>query len=130
MAGLCEGGNEPPGSLKANELCPQQVGEVEAIRLSRRTVVRRLQYVRMGYVNKPKDFRFNKQPPRHKQIYQWHRKFVEGGCICKQKSMGRPRTSNENVERIRTVYQSSPFQDIGLEEEEEKVSQVSRPHSL
>ncbi|KAJ4452101.1 hypothetical protein ANN_03617 [Periplaneta americana] len=103
LAGLCEGGNEPPGSLKvirsgsrsvssgsrercdddnnaltesalrisykicheiakelktfnegefikrcliilADELCPQQVGEVEAICLSRRTVVRRLQY--------------------------------------------------------------------------------------
>ncbi|KAJ4438215.1 hypothetical protein ANN_14154 [Periplaneta americana] len=35
--------------ILADELCPQQVGEVEAIRLSRRTVVRRLQYVRMGY---------------------------------------------------------------------------------
>ncbi|KAJ4428102.1 hypothetical protein ANN_24116 [Periplaneta americana] len=35
--------------ILADELCPQQVGEVEAIRVSRRTVVRRLQYVRMGY---------------------------------------------------------------------------------
>ncbi|KAJ4435034.1 hypothetical protein ANN_23607 [Periplaneta americana] len=32
--------------ILADELCPQQVGEVEAIRLSRRTVVRRLQYGR------------------------------------------------------------------------------------
>ncbi|KAJ4426471.1 hypothetical protein ANN_27285 [Periplaneta americana] len=32
-----------------DELCPQQVGEVEAIRLSCRTVVRRLQYVHMEY---------------------------------------------------------------------------------
>ncbi|KAJ4436986.1 hypothetical protein ANN_17118 [Periplaneta americana] len=44
MAGLCEGGNQPPGSLKASELYPQQVGEVEAIRLSHKTVVRKLQY--------------------------------------------------------------------------------------
>lgn len=51
---------------------------------------------------------FNKQPPRHKQIYEWHRKFVEDGCICKGKSTGRPRTSNENVERIRTLYERSP----------------------
>ncbi|KAJ4443767.1 hypothetical protein ANN_05545 [Periplaneta americana] len=36
--------------ILADELCPQQVGEVEAIRLSRRTVVRRLQHVRMGKV--------------------------------------------------------------------------------
>ncbi|KAJ4432024.1 hypothetical protein ANN_20638 [Periplaneta americana] len=65
MAGLSEGVSEPPYQLKpfnedefikrcliimADELCPQQVGAVEAIRLSRRTVVRRLQYVRMGYV--------------------------------------------------------------------------------
>ncbi|KAJ4446593.1 hypothetical protein ANN_13290 [Periplaneta americana] len=34
--------------ILADELCPQQVEEVEAIRLSRRTVVRRLQYMRMG----------------------------------------------------------------------------------
>ncbi|KAJ4441726.1 hypothetical protein ANN_11584 [Periplaneta americana] len=32
--------------ILADELCPQQVGEVEAIRLSRRTVVRRLQRLR------------------------------------------------------------------------------------
>lgn len=51
---------------------------------------------------------FNKQPPRHKQIYEWHRKFVEDGCICKGKSTGRPRTSNENVERIRTLYERRP----------------------
>ncbi|KAJ4436684.1 hypothetical protein ANN_16815 [Periplaneta americana] len=31
--------------ILADELCPQQVGEVEAICLSRRTVVRRLEYV-------------------------------------------------------------------------------------
>ncbi|KAJ4437121.1 hypothetical protein ANN_17256 [Periplaneta americana] len=36
--------------ILADEPCPQQVGEVEAIRLSRRTVVRRLQYARMDYV--------------------------------------------------------------------------------
>ncbi|KAJ4447147.1 hypothetical protein ANN_09148 [Periplaneta americana] len=41
--------------ILADELCPQQVGEVQAIRLSRRTVVKRLQDVRMGYVNKPND---------------------------------------------------------------------------
>ncbi|KAJ4433242.1 hypothetical protein ANN_15501 [Periplaneta americana] len=35
--------------ILVDELCPQQVGEVEAICLSRRTVVRRLQSVRMGY---------------------------------------------------------------------------------
>ncbi|KAJ4441078.1 hypothetical protein ANN_10928 [Periplaneta americana] len=43
---------------------------------------------------------FNKQPPRHKQIYQWHRKFVEDGCICKQKSTGRSRTSNQNCDYL------------------------------
>ncbi|KAJ4432059.1 hypothetical protein ANN_20673 [Periplaneta americana] len=62
-------------------------------------------------VNSPKrevEEKFSKQPPRHKQIYQWHRKFVEDGCICKQKSTGRPRTSNENVEYIHTVYERSP----------------------
>lgn len=51
---------------------------------------------------------FNKQPPRHKQIYEWHRRFVEDGCICKRKSTGRPRTSDENVERVRAAYERSP----------------------
>lgn len=52
--------------------------------------------------------KFNKNPPRHKQIYEWHKKFVEEGCICKRKSPGRSRTSDENVHRIQDAFARSP----------------------
>lgn len=51
---------------------------------------------------------FNRQPPRHKQIYEWHRKFVETGSVCKKTSTGRPRTSDENVQRIQDSFTRSP----------------------
>ncbi|KAJ4450966.1 hypothetical protein ANN_02401 [Periplaneta americana] len=43
-------------TILADELCPQQVGEVEAIRLSHRTLVMRLQYVRMGQRERTPDY--------------------------------------------------------------------------
>ncbi|PSN48025.1 hypothetical protein C0J52_23480, partial [Blattella germanica] len=51
---------------------------------------------------------FNQQPPRHEQIYEWLRKFVEDGSIYKRKNPGRPYTSDKNFERIRTLYERSP----------------------
>ncbi|GBN22259.1 hypothetical protein AVEN_1851-1 [Araneus ventricosus] len=37
--------------------------------------------------------KFNEDPPLHKQIHSWYKKFVEDGCICKGKSTGRPLTT-------------------------------------
>ncbi|CAM9678528.1 unnamed protein product [Lampetra planeri] len=43
---------------------------------------------------------FGIDPPISKSIRRWYRQFEETGCLCKGKSTGRPRTSEENVRRI------------------------------
>ena len=47
------------------------------------------------------------QPPA-KNIRRWYKQFQETGFLCKGKSPGRPRTSEENVHRIQEAYQRSP----------------------
>jgi len=43
---------------------------------------------------------FNIQPPMRKSICPWNHQFEQIGCLCKGKSPGRPRVSEENVRRI------------------------------
>jgi hypothetical protein len=52
--------------------------------------------------------RFGIDPPARKTIYSWCRQFEDTDCICKGKSTGRPRVSEENVGRIRETFQRSP----------------------
>ncbi|GBL83059.1 hypothetical protein AVEN_165291-1 [Araneus ventricosus] len=51
--------------------------------------------------------RYNQEPPNANNIRRWHRMFEETGCLCKGKTIGRPRVSAENVERIRRTYERS-----------------------
>jgi len=43
--------------------------------------------------------RFNIHPPMKKIICRWNHRFEQIGCLCKGKSPGRPRVSEENVRR-------------------------------
>ena len=52
--------------------------------------------------------RFNIQPPTRKNIYRWNHQFEQIGCLCKGKSSGRPRVSEENVRRIQESFERSP----------------------
>ena len=47
-----------------------------------------------------RDFRarFRKDSPHRNNITRWYRQFVETGCLCKGKSPGRPRVSDDNTE--------------------------------
>jgi hypothetical protein len=45
--------------------------------------------------------RFRKDTPCRNNITRWYRQFVETGCLCKGKSPGRPRVSDDNIERVR-----------------------------
>ena len=38
---------------------------------------------------------------------------METGCLCKGKSSGRPRVSNDNVERVCEAFQRSPHKSLG-----------------
>jgi len=52
--------------------------------------------------------RFNIQPPKRKSICRWNHQFEQTGCLCKGKSSGRPRVSEENVRRIQESFERSP----------------------
>ena len=39
--------------------------------------------------------RYAKDPPTDKTIRAWYKQFTETGCLCKQKSSGRPVTAEE-----------------------------------
>ena len=43
--------------------------------------------------------RFNVQPPTRNSICHWDHQFEQTGCLCKGKTSGRPRVSEENVRR-------------------------------
>ena len=52
--------------------------------------------------------RFNIQPPTRKSICCWIHQFEQIGCLCKGKSSGRTRVSEENVRRIQESFERSP----------------------
>ena len=52
--------------------------------------------------------RSNIQPPTRKSICLWNYQFEQIGCLCKGKSSGRPRVSEENVRRIQESFERSP----------------------
>ena len=51
--------------------------------------------------------RFNIQPPTGKSICRRNHQFEQIGCLCKCKSYGQPRVS-ENVRRIQENFERSP----------------------
>jgi len=53
--------------------------------------------------------RFNIQPPTRKSICRWNHQFEQMGCLCKGKSYGRPRESEEDVRWIQENFERDPF---------------------
>jgi hypothetical protein len=56
---------------------------------------------------------YAKDPPTDKTILAWYKQFIETGCLCKQKSSGRPLTAEDDVERIRASFLYSPKKSTG-----------------
>jgi hypothetical protein len=54
-----------------------------------------------------------KNPPTEKAIRAWYKQFNETGCLCKQKSSGRPLTAEDVVERVRASFLYSPKKSTG-----------------
>ena len=44
--------------------------------------------------------KYAKDPPKDKTIRAWYKQFTETGCLCKQKSSGRPLNAEDDVERV------------------------------
>ncbi|KAJ4449806.1 hypothetical protein ANN_01212 [Periplaneta americana] len=51
--------------------------------------------------------KFAKDAPDRNCIARWVRQFETNGCLCPEKSLGHPQTSEETVNRIRAVYECS-----------------------
>ena len=54
---------------------------------------------------------FRKDAPCRNNITRWYRQFVETGCLCKGKSPGRPRVSDD-IERVREAFLRSPRKSV------------------
>jgi hypothetical protein len=52
--------------------------------------------------------KYAKGPPTDKTIRAWFKQFTEIGCLCKQKSSGRPLTAEDDTERVRASFLHSP----------------------
>jgi len=53
-------------------------------------------------------WQFNSDPPSANSIRRWYQQFQTTGCLSKGKSAGRPRVSEESVERVRQTFLRSP----------------------
>ena len=56
--------------------------------------------------------KYRKDPPSRPSIRLWHKKFMETGTVFDTRRSGRPRTSEENIERVRQAFQRSPMKSI------------------
>jgi hypothetical protein len=55
----------------------------------------------------------------------WYKQFTETGCLCKQKSSGRPLTAEDDVERVRTSFLHSPKKSTGTAAKELSMSKTT-----
>ena len=53
--------------------------------------------------------KYERDPPSRSSIRLWHKKFMETGTVFNTRRSGRPRTSEENIERVRQAFQRSPM---------------------
>jgi hypothetical protein len=51
--------------------------------------------------------RFKKDAPHKNNVSRWYQQFVKTGCLGKGRSLGGPRVSIGNIERVREVFQRS-----------------------
>lgn len=56
--------------------------------------------------------RFGCAPPSDNNIRRWYHQFEDTGCLCKGKSTGRPKVSEETVERVRESFTRSPKKSV------------------
>jgi len=56
--------------------------------------------------------RFRKDAPCRNNKTRWYRQFMETGCLCKGKSTGRPRVSDDDIERVAEAFLRSPRKSV------------------
>ena len=65
-----------------------------------------------GKIQREFRIRFRKDAACRNNITRWYRQFVETGLLCKGKSPGRPRVSDDNIERVREAFLRSPRKSV------------------
>ena len=50
--------------------------------------------------------KYGRDPPLHPLIRTWHKKFMKTGTVFDKGRSGRPRTSKENIDRVRNRVSS------------------------
>ena len=58
--------------------------------------------------------KYGRDPPSRSSIRLWHRKFMETETVFDTRRSGRPRTSEENIERVWQAFQRSPMKSIRI----------------
>ena len=56
--------------------------------------------------------KYGRDQPSRPSICLWHKKFMETGTVFDTRRSGQPRTSEENIERVRQAFQRSPMISI------------------
>ena len=56
--------------------------------------------------------KYGRDPPSRPSSRLWHKKFMETGTMFDARRSGRPRPSEENIERVRQAFQRSPIKSI------------------
>jgi hypothetical protein len=56
--------------------------------------------------------RFRKYAPHNNIVTRRYRQFVVTGCLCKGRSLGLPRVSDDSIERVREAFQQSPRKSV------------------
>ena len=56
--------------------------------------------------------KYGRDLPSRPSIRLWHKKFMDTGTVFDTRRSGRPRTSEENIERVRQAFQHSPMKSI------------------
>jgi hypothetical protein len=69
--------------------------------------------------------KYARDPPTDKTIRAWYKQFTETGCLCKQKSSGRPLTAEDDVERVRASFLHSPNKSTGTAAKELSISKTT-----
>jgi transposase len=63
--------------------------------------------------------------PTDKTIRAWYKQFTETGCLCKQKSSGRPLAAEDDVERVRASFLPTPKKSTGKAAKELSMSKTT-----
>ena len=58
--------------------------------------------------------KYAKEQPTDKTIRAWYKQSTVTGCLCKQKSSGRPLTPEDDAERVRSSFLHSPKKSTNI----------------